>query len=132
MDKDLWFCQKRYGWGWTPCNLKGWLVILAFMIWVIGYPVICQAGYFQFSFLFFYLNIAASTALLIWICDPSLNPLSMYPKNRRFKSRASSEIRNRAKTINHLNHACIAAFVFGTEGRFPKNQRARAKTKIAS
>jgi hypothetical protein len=28
MRQRLWFCTKRYGWGWTPCTWEGWLVTL--------------------------------------------------------------------------------------------------------
>jgi hypothetical protein len=26
----LWFRTKRYGWGWTPVTIEGWLVIAVF------------------------------------------------------------------------------------------------------
>jgi len=29
--KELWFKRKRYGWGWTPSNAKGWLTVLFFL-----------------------------------------------------------------------------------------------------
>lgn len=32
MKEELWFKAKLYGWGWYPCCLKGWLVLLAFCI----------------------------------------------------------------------------------------------------
>ena len=31
MQKKLWFKQKRFGFGWTPCSKEGWLVILGFL-----------------------------------------------------------------------------------------------------
>ena len=27
----LWFHAKRYGWGWTPATIEGWLVLAAFL-----------------------------------------------------------------------------------------------------
>tara|TARA_Y100000034_G_C6635779_1_gene277750 strand:- start:346 stop:573 length:228 start_codon:yes stop_codon:yes gene_type:complete len=27
----LWFKSKKYGWGWTPCSIEGWLVTLGFI-----------------------------------------------------------------------------------------------------
>ena len=31
----LWFRAKRYGWGWTPASVEGWLVMAAFMVAVV-------------------------------------------------------------------------------------------------
>lgn len=30
-----WFKRKRYGYGWTPSNLEGWLLIVAYLAIVI-------------------------------------------------------------------------------------------------
>lgn len=27
-----WFRTKRYGWGWTPATIQGWLVMAAFVV----------------------------------------------------------------------------------------------------
>lgn len=27
----LWFASKRYGWGWVPVTIEGWLVTLGFI-----------------------------------------------------------------------------------------------------
>jgi trehalose-6-phosphate synthase len=32
--QDPWFKPKTIGWGWVPANYKGWLVILAFVIFI--------------------------------------------------------------------------------------------------
>lgn len=29
---DYWFKRKRTGWGWTPSNYKGWLVMFVYAI----------------------------------------------------------------------------------------------------
>jgi hypothetical protein len=36
----LWFATKRYGWGWTPVSIEGWLVTLAFVVLVAAGAVI--------------------------------------------------------------------------------------------
>jgi hypothetical protein len=32
----LWFRARRYGWGWTPCSIEGWLVMIAAALTLIG------------------------------------------------------------------------------------------------
>lgn len=27
----LWFAARRYGWGWTPASIEGWLVVSLFL-----------------------------------------------------------------------------------------------------
>lgn len=34
---NLWFKRKKYGWGWTPCNWKGWLSTLVYALLVIAF-----------------------------------------------------------------------------------------------
>ena len=31
----LWFKAKRYGWGWTPVTIEGWLVIAGFVVLLV-------------------------------------------------------------------------------------------------
>ena len=31
----LWFRSRRYGWGWEPASIEGWLVLLAFIAAVV-------------------------------------------------------------------------------------------------
>lgn len=31
----LWFKAKSFGWGWTPCSIEGWLVVIGFIIGLI-------------------------------------------------------------------------------------------------
>lgn len=38
LDQELWFKNKRYGWGWTPANWKGWLCIGFYMVSLLIYP----------------------------------------------------------------------------------------------
>ncbi len=30
--RTLWFKAKRYGWGWTPCSVQGWLILAAYIV----------------------------------------------------------------------------------------------------
>ena len=30
-NKKLWFKRKRYGWGWFPVSVEGWLVIVIYV-----------------------------------------------------------------------------------------------------
>ena len=30
--KKIWFRAKHYGWGWYPCTLEGWAVLL---VWIL-------------------------------------------------------------------------------------------------
>jgi hypothetical protein len=37
--KKLWFKAKRYGWGWYPVSVKGWLVTIVYaglLAWSVG------------------------------------------------------------------------------------------------
>ena len=34
--KKLWFKARRYGWGWTPCSIEGWLVTVATAVLLLG------------------------------------------------------------------------------------------------
>lgn len=36
MKNKLWFKAKRYGWGWYPCSLEGWFVILLGLAFIFG------------------------------------------------------------------------------------------------
>ena len=30
--KKYWFRAKRYGWGWTPASIEGWLIMFAWVV----------------------------------------------------------------------------------------------------
>jgi len=30
----LWFKARRYGWGWTPVSIEGWVVLIVFVVLV--------------------------------------------------------------------------------------------------
>ncbi len=35
MNKKPWFRTKVYGWGWIPCSWEGWVVIFAFILFLV-------------------------------------------------------------------------------------------------
>ena len=63
---DLWFKRKKYGWGWTPTNFKGWLVVSIYIIFVtacISLDIAERLGVYSTVFI-----VVASTLALISIC----------------------------------------------------------------
>jgi hypothetical protein len=34
--RPLWFKARRYGWGWTPCSIEGWIVTIIVMVALIA------------------------------------------------------------------------------------------------
>ena len=32
MNKNYWFVNKTYGWGWTPATWQGWLVLATYLL----------------------------------------------------------------------------------------------------
>ena len=32
MTKELWFKQRKYGWGWTPTTWQGWMSIIVALL----------------------------------------------------------------------------------------------------
>jgi len=66
-DDELWFKAKRFGWGWTPSNWRGWLVIiLAFAI--IGLFALNTDFENEFEIVKFFIKEGAVIGLLIWVC----------------------------------------------------------------
>lgn len=66
--KNLWFKNKKYGWGWTPATLNGWLVIAAYCCVVIGYPLLAELGYYSLSLPVLFSVVAISTVSLTAVC----------------------------------------------------------------
>jgi hypothetical protein len=70
MRQVLWFKNKSYGWGWTPCTWQGWLILAAF----IGYNVktfmdidaLSHSG--SDTLIAFTMYFIGSAALLVVIC----------------------------------------------------------------
>jgi hypothetical protein len=68
-----WFRTKKYGWGWTPATIEGWLVLAAFMAGVVLNVVVLiyrtQHGVpMDHALVAFYLCLAALVAALIVVC----------------------------------------------------------------
>jgi hypothetical protein len=68
MTKELWFKKKAYGWGWTPCNAKGWISILIYTILTLVYPIYSEASSIKFNMFFYILSLTFLTIALIILC----------------------------------------------------------------
>jgi Kef-type K+ transport system membrane component KefB len=71
---DYWFKPKRYGYGATPANWKGWLAMLVFVLvdlalafWLIVRPVLAGTGPTLTQVVLFMVLMFAVTAVLIWV-----------------------------------------------------------------
>lgn len=69
---QLWFKAKRYGWGWTPSSIEGWIVVAIFVVLVTAGVVVfltqLRAGADPFrAGLLFALWIAVLVGVLIAI-----------------------------------------------------------------
>jgi hypothetical protein len=43
MDK-LWFKARSFGWGWTPCSIEGWLVVIGFVMALLAISFMLKEG----------------------------------------------------------------------------------------
>ena len=68
MEKDIWFKNKSYGWGWTPSNAKGWVVLLIYVALMATYPQLCKQGVCEFSLMLFLGIVFILSTALIAIC----------------------------------------------------------------
>ncbi len=68
-----WFRAKKFGWGWTPASIEGWLVLAAFVA-AVAFDIVAlryrtEHGVPVFRALVsFYLWLAALVVALILIC----------------------------------------------------------------
>lgn len=58
--KAWWFKRRRYGWGWYPVSVEGWLVTVAYLIGVVALGLLSPSWRFG--------GIAVSTVALLWVC----------------------------------------------------------------
>jgi len=70
---QLWFRTKKYGWGWTPVTIQGWLVLAVYVaavtVTVVRFIHRSRTGAdVQSATLTFLLWLAGLTAALIAIC----------------------------------------------------------------
>ena len=68
--ENLWFKRKLYGWGWTPVKWQGWVVILAFVAFLVWSSMSLEsAGEPTESMLYwFFGKLIISIVVLIFIC----------------------------------------------------------------
>lgn len=68
MSKNIWFKRKKYGWGWTPANAKGWIVSIIYLAALVSYSILSELGYLSFSAMTFILLAVPLTVGFIAIC----------------------------------------------------------------
>jgi surface polysaccharide O-acyltransferase-like enzyme len=69
----LWFRARRYGWGWRPCSIEGWLVLLMFIAAVFASALIFNihirnGGDVATSTIVYAGTVVALAAALIAVC----------------------------------------------------------------
>lgn len=69
-NKKIWFKAKRYGWGWTPASIEGWICIAIFMALVIITAFLVEKftnSEMEFAIIYMLL-LLLQTIPLIYIC----------------------------------------------------------------
>ncbi|MEK7635349.1 MAG: hypothetical protein AAB446_02900 [Patescibacteria group bacterium] len=66
--EGFWFKRKLYGWGWTPVKWQGWLVILAFVAFLVWNGLSLGSEPTDTTLTWFFVKIAVAVILLILIC----------------------------------------------------------------
>jgi hypothetical protein len=61
-NNKIWFVNKTYGYGWTPCTWEGWLVLLVWLIFFI--PLII---FIKYNLILGLIGIFIITSLLLYI-----------------------------------------------------------------
>ncbi len=69
----VWFRAKRYGWGWTPITIQGWLVVAVFAAATIIDTLVFthrirHGADIRAAIVAFILSLAVLTAALVWVC----------------------------------------------------------------
>jgi hypothetical protein len=67
MSKEIWFKNKTYGWGWTPCAWQGWTVTAAFVAALTVVPGMVSKSYGTNS-VQFWLALLGLVAGLLGVC----------------------------------------------------------------
>ncbi len=65
---EIWFKNKKYGYGWVPANTKGWLVLLGYIISIKAYGFIFLRSSNGWNLVWFFVCMTISTISLIVIC----------------------------------------------------------------
>ncbi|MFA6136052.1 MAG: hypothetical protein WC705_01720 [Candidatus Paceibacterota bacterium] len=65
-----WFKRKLYGWGWVPVRWQGWVVILAFILFIVlsGMDMESNITPTDGQLILFFVKIVLSVAVVMWIC----------------------------------------------------------------
>ena len=67
--QDLWFKRKTYGWGWTPINVKGWMVTILYGVLVLVFALTIDENTTSREIVFtFVLPVILLTITLMRIC----------------------------------------------------------------
>ncbi len=68
--KKLWFKNKRYGYGWTPASLEGWLVTVLFVVYNFWsfFKIDFNSPSISQALLNFLLKLTLSIVILVIIC----------------------------------------------------------------
>jgi len=62
-NKNYWFKEKNFGWGWTPCTWQGWLTLFVF----VGLTTLSVMYLIPYIWWFLFINLSLY-ALFIAIC----------------------------------------------------------------
>lgn len=68
--KRYFFKAKRYGWGWYPATIEGWVILGIYIIYVVYRAVVMDALFDTWTsaaFRFFF-ELIPPTAILIAVC----------------------------------------------------------------
>lgn len=70
MPRKLWFKAKRYGWGWQPATIEGWLCLGMWFVVTLGWSIRVEYMYLaDKETLVKILPVSAlTTAMLILVC----------------------------------------------------------------
>lgn len=68
--EGYWFKRKLYGWGWVPVKWQGWLVILAFVAYLVevGTSLAPNPEPTESELMWFFVKVFGSVIVLILIC----------------------------------------------------------------
>lgn len=68
--KGYWFKRKLYGWGWVPVRWQGWVVVLAFIVFVLwcAFDLVQSSAPSDTELTSFLIKIIGATILLVAVC----------------------------------------------------------------
>ncbi len=66
--KGYWFKRKLFGWGWVPVRWQGWVVILAFIVFLLGNALVLGESPSDEELLRFFGMLIVAVISIVWIC----------------------------------------------------------------